>query len=144
SFEGHRPQDYIEYYLATRGHIFVADCGVVVGYVAGTLFNEKGKVLSIAVHPYFRGMGVGRKLLKVLLTALFEEGATKVILEVRESNTPATSMYISVGFKQVGKVQGYYPDGEDAAVFELKAPVLIAPTQFLGEEQIGKPKRKGA
>ena len=43
-----------------------------------------------------------------------------VLLEVRESNTPARRLYEKLGFALEGRRPGYYQDpGEDALLFRL-------------------------
>ena len=44
-----------------------------------------------------------------------EENATRITLEVRESNTAARSFYQLQGFVEIGRVRAYYPD-EDAVI----------------------------
>ena len=41
--------------------------------------------------------------------------ASKVTLEVRESNATAQAFYKGLGFTELGRVRAYYPD-EDAVV----------------------------
>ena len=41
--------------------------------------------------------------------------ASRVTLEVRESNTTARSFYQGQGFNEIGRVRAYYPD-EDAII----------------------------
>jgi ribosomal-protein-alanine N-acetyltransferase len=53
-------------------------------------------------------------------TALAEAGhagASRVFLEVRQSNTDARAFYATLGFLEVGRRRGYYRDpAEDALV----------------------------
>ncbi len=48
-------------------------------------------------------------------TRFREANATRVTLEVRESNATAQSFYRGQGFNELGRVRAYYPD-EDAIV----------------------------
>jgi ribosomal protein S18 acetylase RimI-like enzyme len=40
-------------------------------------------------------------------------------LEVRASNQPAMGLYRACGWERCGLRAGYYPDGEDAALFRF-------------------------
>ncbi|MHA1608226.1 MAG: ribosomal protein S18-alanine N-acetyltransferase [Candidatus Freyarchaeota archaeon] len=101
--------------------------GEVVGYMMNRIekgmssFNpspfkllKKGHVVSIAVLPAYRRMGIGKKLMERGLKAMREYGAEEVILEVRVSNDPAIKLYTLMGFTIVKTLKGYYHDGEDA------------------------------
>jgi ribosomal protein S18 acetylase RimI-like enzyme len=44
-----------------------------------------------------------------------EAEATRITLEVRESNETARAFYQGMGFKEIGRVRAYYQD-EDAIV----------------------------
>jgi ribosomal-protein-alanine N-acetyltransferase len=52
------------------------------------------------------------------------QSATRVTLEVRQSNEPAKKLYASLGFTQTGLRKGYYSDdGEDAYTMALELEV---------------------
>jgi ribosomal-protein-alanine N-acetyltransferase len=84
---------------------------------------KKGHVISIAVLPEYRRRGIGTALLTHCLKNLEEYGAKECFLEVRVSNEVAKSLYSKLGFKSVGKIGGYYFDGEDALIMSVKLPL---------------------
>lgn len=101
--------------------------GKVVGYImcrAETGFSEfgglrvvrKGHIVSLAVLPEFRRMGIGRALLEGALNGVLEYGVKECYLEVRVSNESAIRLYESFGFGAVTRLRGYYRDGEEALV----------------------------
>ena len=104
----------------TRETATVGDDGRVVGYIVADVVPNHGEALGhvkdIAVAEERRGEGVGTRLLQQGLTALAEEGAGSVKLEVRESNDTAKSLYRRFGFEHGGTVPRYYENGEDALV----------------------------
>lgn len=73
-----------------------------------------GHVMNLAVHPDFRGCGLGRSLLQRGLTYLKDVGASRVDLEVRVHNATAIRLYESHGFAVRQLLKGYYQNGDDA------------------------------
>jgi ribosomal protein S18 acetylase RimI-like enzyme len=81
------------------------------------VFSHVLSELTIAVHPQFQGMGIGRMLFQELLQEV--ENTRRDILRVeliaRESNTKAIAFYQQLGFQIEGKLarrinsmNGYY------------------------------------
>ena len=98
--------------------------GQVVGY-AGMMFppDDTADVLTIAVRESTWGRGVGSSLLEALIEAARRRGRGQVLLEVREDNPRARTLYQHRGFEEIGVRRGYYqPSGVDAIVMrkELK------------------------
>jgi len=82
----------------------------------------EAELLRIAVDPAHRGSGLGRRLLEACQGALIAQGLETLYLEVRVSNAPALRLYGACGWRRCGLRSGYYPDGEDAALFRYQAP----------------------
>ncbi len=78
----------------------------------------EAELLRIAVDPAHRGGGLGRTLLEACQAELAEAGLVHLYLEVRVSNAAAIQLYRACGWKPCGLRSGYYPDGEDAALFQ--------------------------
>ena len=119
----------------TRGN-FVDS--LAAGYTAWTLNGSGGELLAycvamrgagemhllnITVAPTARRRGHARRLLAELVRHCRRSGATRLWLEVRESNAQARDAYARLGFAPVGRRKGYYPapEGrrEDAVVMSL-------------------------
>lgn len=77
----------------------------------------EAELLRIAVDPAHRGGGLGQRLLTACQEALTAAGMGQLHLEVRASNQPAMRLYRACGWERCGLRAGYYPDGEDAALF---------------------------
>jgi len=92
----------------------------IVGFVAGAVRNGHGHISGIAVDNEFRRNDVGRQLLKAEAANFLADGFDRVTLEVRISNTGAITFYEDHGYKCLYTIKGYYADGEDAIVYELK------------------------
>lgn len=54
---------------------------------------------DLAVHPAFRGQGIGRKLLNAVEEYARSTGCCRLTLEVRVDNEPAKNLYLSEGFR---------------------------------------------
>jgi ribosomal-protein-alanine acetyltransferase len=102
--------------------------GTVVGY-AGLLAAEgggEGDIQTIAVAPDARGRGVGRRLMLALLEEARRRRAREVFLDVRADNPTAQSLYLSLGFEEIGVRRRYYqPDDVDAIVMRLPLSVEV-------------------
>lgn len=87
--------------------------------------SKAGHVISIAVLPEYRRMGIATSLLKNAMKIVREVyDCSEIFLEVRVSNTPAINLYEKLGFIKVERIKRYYMDGEDAYLMarELTSP----------------------
>lgn len=107
------------HYVAARG-----EGGVVLGYAGLAIGLDDADVQTIGVAPAAQGRGIGRALLRDLLSAA---GGRAVHLEVRTDNGPAIALYESEGFARLGKRRRYYqPSGADAYTMLRPAPRPVA------------------
>jgi ribosomal-protein-alanine N-acetyltransferase len=90
--------------------------GGPVGFVIARWVGDECEIMSIGVHPQYRRLGLGRMLMETVRRTALVHGKMSWILEVREHNTPALSLYKSIGFHEVGKRRGYYIDTGEAAI----------------------------
>jgi len=105
-------------------HLLVAESNGalqrVVGFIGCWLIADEVHISTLAVHPSFRGLGIGRTLLEASLEEMARRGAEIATLEVRVSNATAISLYQKLGFELVGRRAGYYRDnGEDALLMTV-------------------------
>lgn len=97
--------------------------GNVIGYAGLWMIMDEGHVTNIAIDPDFRGMKLGEKLLRTLMSMCAVSGGRKMTLEVRVSNTVAQKLYYKYGFERVGIRKGYYTDNkEDAIIMWVDLP----------------------
>jgi ribosomal-protein-alanine N-acetyltransferase len=96
--------------------------GALAGYVFCAFAGGEVHVNKIAVHPDHRRQGVARLLMQEVLELSERISAEEIYLEVRPSNVPARSFYLSIGFREVGRRPQYYADAEDALVMSLFLP----------------------
>ncbi|NOY72854.1 MAG: ribosomal protein S18-alanine N-acetyltransferase [Gammaproteobacteria bacterium] len=77
-------------------------------------------ILNLCVRTKLRGQGLGRYLLLSLLAEAKALEVDTVLLEVRQSNKAAISLYESIGFNELDIRHGYYPSNkgrENAIIF---------------------------
>ncbi|MFN4263777.1 MAG: ribosomal protein S18-alanine N-acetyltransferase [Thioalkalivibrionaceae bacterium] len=94
--------------------------GALIGHAMLSYGADEGHLLNLTVAPFAQGRGVGRWMLRRLLSSAAERGAKRLFLEVRPSNHAALVLYASEGFERIGVRPRYYPaidDREDAWVY---------------------------
>ncbi len=98
----------------------------VVAYAGVWLYLPEAHISTIAVHPAFRGLHFGAWILATVLVEATLQGAEEATLEVRVSNTPAQRLYLSFGFRVVGRRYGYYSDNREDAYIMTLQPLDLA------------------
>ena len=80
-----------------------------MGYAVFSILFDEAELLRIGVLPQFQHAGIGQRLLQFSINALDELGTKRLLLEVRQSNSAAISLYKKLGFSKDGVRKGYYP-----------------------------------
>lgn len=88
---------------------------VVVLYRRGA---RVARVYSIAVDSAARGYGVGAALLAVAESGARARGCRTLRAEARVSNTASRGLFARAGYREVGRLAGYYAGGEDGVRLE--------------------------
>lgn len=97
----------------------------IIGLGGFWLIDDSAHIMTIAVRPRWRGLGLGEWLLLTLLKEGQSLGAEYATLEVRPSNRAAISLYQKYRFQEVGRRTAYYSDnGEDALILTTPSIVL--------------------
>jgi ribosomal-protein-alanine N-acetyltransferase len=94
--------------------------GIIDAYGILSIAAGESHLLNLCVRPEARQQGIGRKMLRHLVSVARRHEADVVFLEVRQSNNPARALYEDEGFNELGNRRDYYPDGdgrEDALIF---------------------------
>ena len=86
------------------------------GFLVSVLIPPQAELESIGVIQSARRQGIARLLIVTLFDLLKPLGGTEVMLEVRESNTPAGALYASLGFIESGRRGRYYSDPQEDAI----------------------------
>ena len=87
------------------------------------LTDREVEIYFIGVADSLRGRGLGKKLLKNIISFSKYYGANVIILEVGTNNIPAKNMYSSFNFIECGIRKNYYRNSlgsrEDAIIMKL-------------------------
>ena len=96
--------------------------GKIAGYIGMYLSMDEGEITNGAVAPEARCKGIGNDLLSNAISQALERGITRIILEVRVSNTNAIRLYERNGFGICGTRKGFYDfPKEDAYIMMYEA-----------------------
>ena len=88
--------------------------GGVVAYILALVLQSEVHVLSVAVHPEWRGRGYAKQLFEHLFQEVRLLGLGRIGLEVDVTNNVAQHVYYALGFKVGGRLRHYYQNGHDA------------------------------
>lgn len=109
AFEGELTNHFARYLVVLLDH-------QIVGYGGMWLIMDEAHVTNVAIHPKWRGYGLGAQLMEQLMAEAVASGAEHMTLEVRVSNHVAQSLYRRMGFTQHGLRKGYYSDNQEDAL----------------------------
>lgn len=104
----------------------MAKRGPALGYAGAWLLVDEIHLSTIAVHPQWRGRGLGELLLSTVLERGAEQGARRATLEVRVSNSAAQGLYHKYGFETVASQKRYYADNNEDA-YIMATPLFETP-----------------
>ncbi len=102
-----------------QAHYYVAEeDGTVFGFAGFWLIFEEAEIMKVAVKKSERGKGIGNSLLTAIIDDAKSLGADKILLEVREGNTPARKLYEKHGFISYAVREKYYGGTENAVLYK--------------------------
>ena len=107
------PRMFLEEFSNPISQSFVAKSKsidrMILGYIFYQLVSLEMHVLNIAVHPFYRGKGIGFMLLSKSIEKESNSGLARyAFLEVRENNHIAIHLYKKLGFQIIGIEKNYY------------------------------------
>ena len=115
------PADVLAAMLEEEGfETFLAEDEEIMGSATVNYREElvAAQLVSIAVLPRFRGMGVARALLAEAESRVRRRGAARMVLQVNVTNVAALNLYLHQGYVLQGMIGDYYGPGKDAYFME--------------------------
>jgi ribosomal-protein-alanine N-acetyltransferase len=88
--------------------------GVVSGFAIMRYADDVAHLNLLAIDPAHRRRGVARRLMTWLEDTAFTAGTFIIGLELRATNEPAYAFYGALGYRELGRVPGYYQGIEPA------------------------------
>jgi ribosomal protein S18 acetylase RimI-like enzyme len=76
--------------------------GWSMAHRTGEEFRQHCGTLFVGILPEYRGLGIGRELLRTTLETAWDKGMTRVDLQVYADNTNAIRLYRQLGFVEEG------------------------------------------
>lgn len=86
----------------------------IAGFAIMQFGDDTAHLNLLAVAPGHRRRGLARRLMTWLEETALTAGTFSVALELRASNVAAYAFYAALGYREVGRVSGYYESAEDA------------------------------
>ena len=102
--------------LASPGVTVLAETG---GFILIRTVADEAEILTLAVQPEARRLGLGRALVERAAVAARAAGAERLFLEVAADNRTAIALYRRASFDSVGLRRGYYPRTDAPSVDAL-------------------------
>ena len=99
------------------------------GFVLIRVVVDEAEILTLAVRPAARRLGLGLDLIRAAGTLAAGIGVTRLLLEVAQDNLAARALYDRAGFEPAGRRPRYYAraDGAaaDALILVLNLPATL-------------------
>lgn len=80
----------------------------IVGWLTASIVLDQSELELIVIDSSVRRQGLARSLMMTWLKDVKQQNVCELLLEVRESNIGAISLYESLGFELVGRRKNYY------------------------------------
>jgi ribosomal-protein-alanine N-acetyltransferase len=92
-------------FLAVPGSVLVHEAKA---FALGRIIVGEAELLTIAVDPEAQRQGLGRICLQRFVETCRKRQASRILLEVAETNQAARALYGTEGFVEDGRRKGYY------------------------------------
>lgn len=99
--------------------------------------GQDARLAAFAVHPRYRGKGMGKRMMSALLAALREKGVRQMWLEVIRQNPVGVALYQSLGFEVRRGLCGFVSAPQSAPEGVLQNADVLALVRRAGAETGG-------
>ena len=94
--------------------------GQVAGYGGMWIVLDEAHITNVAVTASHRRNGFGKRIMEHMTDMARSRGVCAMTLEVRRSNVAAQTLYLGLGFTELGVRKGYYTDTHEDALILWK------------------------
>jgi [ribosomal protein S18]-alanine N-acetyltransferase len=106
-------------------HCFVIKTGKpppqpVIGFICFRNVADESELLNICVHPQYRQLGIGKKLMEYYMEFCSRKGIKTFYLEVDSSNVSAIHLYQCFCYQYFGMRKNFYQGKFDALLMMKK------------------------
>jgi ribosomal-protein-alanine N-acetyltransferase len=105
--------------LAT--YLLAREDGKILGYCGFWRVSGEAQVTNIAVLPEYRQRGIARALAEEMLKICQDD--EQIVLEVRNSNSSAISLYEKLGFEKAGIRKHFYHNPDEDGITMLRRKI---------------------
>lgn len=99
--------------------------GTAAGFILSRHAAGEEELLLIAVHPYNRRKGLGRRLIEMLKERARARQVAHIFLQMR-SNNPAVHLYEAAGFTSIGMRKAYYRTADGSRLDAITYAISIS------------------
>jgi ribosomal-protein-alanine N-acetyltransferase len=92
----------------------------ILGFICFRNMAEESELFNIAVHPHYRRLGIGRKLMQFYIDFSSQRGVKTFYLETNSSNEPAIRLYQHFSYQSFGMRKKFYQRQFDALLMMKK------------------------
>jgi ribosomal-protein-alanine N-acetyltransferase len=92
----------------------------VTGFICFRNVRDESELLNIGVHPYFRQLGIGKKLMAFYFDFCEKRQVKTFFLEVNSSNASAIHLYQLFHYHPIGIREKFYQGKFDALLMVRK------------------------
>ncbi len=100
-----------------NGYI-IKENGKLVAFITYVISYDFADIADVFTHPDYRKKGYAKELISRAIEDIKSKKISSILLEVRQGNIPAISLYESLGFVEISIRKKYYDDGENALVLK--------------------------
>jgi ribosomal-protein-alanine N-acetyltransferase len=114
--EHYDPNLYLSLAKKWPDGLMVAEAGdqIVAFLMAAEQRPLQARILILCVNEAYRGLGIGKALMRAIIDRSIQEGYRKMTLEVRINNERGLNFYARLGFEMIGLIPKFYSDGQSA------------------------------
>jgi ribosomal-protein-alanine N-acetyltransferase len=93
----------------------------VMGFICFRKIGDESELLNLCVHPQYRQMGIGKKLMLFYIGFSRKMKIKTFYLEVNALNQPAVHLYRHFSYQSLGMRRKFYQGKFDALLMTKKA-----------------------